>query len=405
MRSESSFTTFRAGCVFALLAIAAFAAGCGSSGAKNMGQSLPAPQAASQTNTYSGTQSPGVNSGGVWTFTADRATNSFSYTAVSYPANTSNSTPAGSFVNSSGFLNLTQTNFTTNRFTGYGLEIPGRIALLRPGVNPGANTNALVVMPAQQSCININGAATFQFVTMPTATWAMNTAAAFGTLQTITTGSAWNFFNIQQFTIAGFSTNTAASLAGTCGPTQEGNVISIPAQSTTAPNDAAATIIIGPSGFFVEDLSTGNNSARGYPGLVGVIQPSSPLDVNAVLGGNYLGFRFEPNLSIKTQPVAFGPAAVPAVGLVGGVYPSDNLNSTPLSDTNITLGAQDPANNGMFRSATITIPGPTSICGSSGRCVLPAVAVVGNPENKFAIFLIAQNRVNNTPIAIYLFQQ
>jgi hypothetical protein len=36
---------------------------------------------------------------------------------------------------------------------------------------------------------------------------------------------------------------------------------------------------------------------------------------------------------------------------------------------------------------------------------LPAIAVVGNPENKFAIFLIAQDAVNNTPMVIYLFQQ
>jgi hypothetical protein len=36
---------------------------------------------------------------------------------------------------------------------------------------------------------------------------------------------------------------------------------------------------------------------------------------------------------------------------------------------------------------------------------LPAVAVAGNPEGKFSIFLIAQDAVNNSPLVIFLFQQ
>ena len=415
MISGSSDTIFRTGCLFVLALVTALISGCGSGG-RTMGQLLSNPPAAGQTSSYSGTSSPlvsGGNSGGVWTFTVDHQTNSFSYTAISYPANTSSGTPAGTFANSHGFLNLTQTNIPTSRFTGYSLEIPGRLALLRPsnGGAAGSNANPLVIMPAQQNCINISGVATFQFVTLPTSTWAVNTAAAFGSVQAITNGNTWSFPNLQEFTVVGASTNPPVMPMGTCGPTQEGNVITIPAQGTTPPNDAATTIIIGPSGFFVEDLSTGNNSARGYPGLVGVIQPSAPLDTNAVQGGNYLGFRFEPNLSVKTQPVAFAPATAPAVGLAGGVYPptvvgqDNNLNNPPLTDTNINLGAQDPANNGLYKSATITIPGSAACGGTGGRCVLPAVAVVGNPENKFAIFLIAQNSASNSPIGIYLLQQ
>jgi hypothetical protein len=234
----------------------------------------------------------------------------------------------------------------------------------------------------------------------------------------MTSGSTWTFPNPQQFTLAGTSTNPAAMPMANCEHTQEGDVVTIPAQGTTAPNNVATTIIIGPSGFFVEDLSTGDNSNRGNPGFVGVIQPSAQLDTNAVHGGNYLGFRFEPNVSAsapKTQPVAFAPATAPTVGLTGGVYPTgggvpvtdNNLNNTPLTDTNINLGPQDPANNGLYKSATITIPGSAACGGIGGRCVLPAVAVVGNPENKFAIFLIAQNRASSpaTPIGIYLLQQ
>lgn len=155
----------------------------------------------------------------------------------------------------------------------------------------------------------------------------------------------------------------------------------------------------------MEDQSTGSVSAGGYPGLVGVIQPLSALDTSMVLGNKYVGFRFEPKLSIQTQPVAFGPGAAPTLGIVGGAYPNDDLTSVPTTDTTITLGTQDPANNGLYESATITIPDPAQACGSGATCMLPAVAVVGNPDSKFAIFLIAQNRVSNTPIALYLFQQ
>jgi hypothetical protein len=33
------------------------------------------------------------------------------------------------------------------------------------------------------------------------------------------------------------------------------------------------------------------------------------------------------------------------------------------------------------------------------------VAIVGNPESKYAIFLIAQDTLNVSPFALYLFQQ
>jgi hypothetical protein len=49
------------------------------------------------------------------------------------------------------------------------------------------------------------------------------------------------------------------------------------------------------------------------------------------------------------------------------------------------------------------IPGTDSQ--GNPTCTLPAVAVSGNPENKFAIFLITQDLVNQSPMVIYLFQE
>ncbi len=63
------------------------------------------------------------------------------------------------------------------------------------------------------------------------------------------------------------------------------------------------------------------------------------------------------------------------------------------------LGPEDQTNFGLYKSATIHILDPNKVCNPTG------VAIVGNPEGKFAIFLIAQDTVTNSPMVIYLFQQ
>jgi hypothetical protein len=79
----------------------------------------------------------------------------------------------------------------------------------------------------------------------------------------------------------------------------------------------------------------------------------------------------------------------------GGSSPVDEPNLPPSQDVTIDLGTQDPGNNGLYPSASITISG----------VMFPAAAVVGSLENKSAIFLIAQDPITNTPLAIYLFQR
>ena len=84
----------------------------------------------------------------------------------------------------------------------------------------------------------------------------------------------------------------------------------------------------------------------------------------------------------------------------------------------IDFGSEDAGNFGLYKSARVTIPDPAGspgactppgVAGTDSQtnptCTLPAIAVVGNPEDRFAIFLIAQDTVNNSPMAIYLFQQ
>jgi len=157
-----------------------------------------------------------------------------------------------------------------------------------------------------------------------------------------------------------------------------------------------------------------------------------------VVSLHYLGFVSEPaiqfpSLTIPPQPppnqiASFSPCprsicSSSGTSLIGGGFPLDNPTDSRSDDptqpasTNITidLGAQNPASNGLYDSAAVTIPDPLSLCAAPGTpgqnlqgnptCTLPAAAVAGNPENRFAIFLIAQDVVNSSPMAIYLFQQ
>src|SRR6516165_3343461 len=58
---------------------------------------------------------------------------------------------------------------------GFALEILGRAALVRPGVN----TNPLVPLVAQSSCPVIGSQMNLQFVTLPNSTWAAATDTAY----------------------------------------------------------------------------------------------------------------------------------------------------------------------------------------------------------------------------------
>jgi hypothetical protein len=107
-------------------------------------------------------------------------------------------------------------------------------------------------------------------------------------------------------------------------------------------------------------------------------------------------------------------------GMCGGAFFNDILGNIKQAstDTTVEFGSEDPNNFGLFRSAQVTIPNPAGSAGTctapgvagtdsqgTPTCTLPAIAVVGNPENKFAIFIIAQDTVNNSPMTIFLFQQ
>jgi hypothetical protein len=116
---------------------------------------------------------------------------------------------------------------------------------------------------------------------------------------------------------------------------------------------------------------------------------------------------------------------------VGGDFPNDDVTQTPNTDISITLGAQDSTINGLYLSAEVTTLDPKQNCetfissessnpsplkgitpglNAEGfiTCTYPAVAVVGNQEGKYAIFLNTYNfsaYPGGTYMQMYLYQQ
>jgi hypothetical protein len=379
-------------------------AGCGGSKSStaqtgSAAQGLPQPVAPGQFNSYVGSQGPGD----VWTISLDHSAHSFNAADVT----AGNSAKAGLFASAGGFLSLSQTN-TTPPFqaAGFVLENLGRSALARMG----DLSNSVIPMVQQQgTCMQFKGNVTFQFVVLPNATWARDTDIAYGSVQAATNANTWTFSSLQQFTLTSAAINGGAALSpGVCTQSLEGFVISVPPSATVTNTE---TIAVGPTGFFVENAGSANL------GTLGVIQPSAPVNTASVVGAHYLGFIYEPGgkkmgLPV-TQTASFGCAASDPVCTVspsgttmtGGSFPLDNPGGVANKDTTIDLGPQDSMNNGLYKSAKLTIPDDAGVCSTTGSCTVPAVAVVGNPENKFAVFLVAQDTVNNLPIAIYLLQQ
>jgi hypothetical protein len=366
------------------------------------------------------------STGDMWEATVDHNANSFS---VADMTNSSAGSILGSIVDQIGFLALAQTNVSPPfQPFGFSLEIPGRAQLLRPGIN-----TAPLVALVPGSCLNINGSVTFQFVTLPDATWNAATDAAYGNVQVSVSGSTWNLSGFTQFTLEKSSASGSVGATGTCATNTAGGLVTIPANP---PNNVAATIGVGPSGFLAANdlLSRASGTMSAAAGL---IQPSNSVNVASLVSAGYLGFIYEPNVTAgsascvtdclaPTQMAAFTGSASACLtapsssGMCGGAFFNDILGNIKQASTDMTVefGSEDPSNFGLFKSARITIPDPAgspATCTAPGitgtdsqgnpTCTLPAIAVVGNPENKFAIFIIAQDTVNNSPMTIFLFQQ
>jgi hypothetical protein len=377
---------------------------------------FPIPPVPTVTNTYLGTQGPGV-----WTYTIDNIQGRYSYQALTYPG-TSKTSTAGSFVPLEGFLELSD---SLGGPAGYGLEIPSRAALLRPG----DGTTNLVTSVQMLSCFPLLGNVKFQFVSLPAVTtYYGGSNPGYGSVSANTSadGSTWQFGGMSllgpppAYVASGPHpgsqvTGYPNTFSGTCSSNNGQVSISIPAMNSTP----AATFLVGPTGFIMEDQSVPNPPANYQPAasMFGVVQPSAPLVTANIVTGKYLGFMYTPNLpgGVHTQMIGFGQTiSGSGTSMTGGTWLNNDLTQLQNTDMVLNLGTQDSTNNGLYTSATLTMADPTYLCsrnsGLSGldangfpTCTFDAVAIAGNPENKFAIFVSAETLIGQA--AIYLFQQ
>ena len=441
MRSSSKGATNLKLYAFALLAAVA-AAGCGS-GSKpvlvvpdpSLPTGLPTPATPGPVNTYSGEQSPGA-----WTFTLDNTKDTFSYQPITYPASP-NQPVTGSLQPAAGFSRLSS--------GGLALEVLGQAAVLRPG----DSTNSPVFGVPQTECYAITGKLRFEYIDQFPGGFVFQFSngapptLGYGSIvaSTDTTGSNWQFENMQGNMVVG-----PASFAAKCAGANSQSSISFSGSSVLndlwAPDPATvfdttpttkSNIWIGPSGFFAADQSDPTQTLPTGSSVAGVAEPSSPLSTSAVAAGQYLGFLYEAPVSASTNnpaaatltaPVAFGQVASSGTTMMGGIFPNDDVTGTPNSDIEINLGSQSGTINGLYTSVSITVLDPAQNCanfaGSSNTtfkvpvtigvnadgyitCTFPGVAVVGNPEGNYAIFVNTYNWAANlggVPMQIYLFQ-
>ena len=417
------------------LAAPALLAGCGSSNkatvvpppASSVG--LPTPSAAGPVNTYSGAQSPGA-----WTLALDNSQDTFSYQSLTFPA-MPNAAVTGTIAATNGFDRLGT--------SGYALEIEGRAAILRPG---DATTSPVFVVP-QTECYPIGGRLRFQFIGMQTgpdgAVGSAGPTLGYGSIvaSTDSTGKSWQFENL-----AGNIVNGPASFSATCGTANSSASIALLGQTVLndlwQPNETNQTglssttqsnLWIGPSGFLVADQSDPAQASPTGASIAGVAEPSAALATPDVASHKYLGFVYEPSTvpyggitpsPAMTSPIAFGQVASSGTMMTGGIFPNDDVTQTPNSDTVVNLGKEDATLNGLYTGASITVLDPSQNCANytgSGEkatsgindqgfftCTFAAIAVVGNPEGKYAIFISSYNwavQLGGAPMQVYLFQQ
>jgi hypothetical protein len=344
------------------------------------------------------------------------------------------------------------------------VEIAGEAGFVElEATNSSTNVTSTSFSPLAptQTCPSIASAQTFLFVTVPervnpkstvsAGSWNPQLETAFGSVSIATNGNSVNFANISQFTLPpangggpGSPVSPAPSTAAAaCSPTFYGETISFPTSPTISNPGSqggqvsapSATIAIGPSGFLVEDIGLAapdlsppyvNLLGAGY-GAVGVPRPSSALTTSSVAAAQYQGILYgaasgssgatsSPGFrligsfgyeNLQTAcPTLPGPSS--STVLYGGEFANNNpsANSFGNCDLAVDLGTQDANNNGVYPAAAVYVSASFPGNGLNSAYSFPAVAVAGQINGKYAIFLIGMDTVGipAQPWGIYLLQ-
>jgi hypothetical protein len=356
-----------------------------------------------------------------------------------------------------GFLNVTENFATTGSgvliaenppITGaWAVEIPGAgvlanfLSLHSAGSGVSANA-APVAMAENTACPNFSSQTPFLYVAVPRQALTGDTVD-YGGVNISVQGSAVTF-NAKPFLI-GPVAQAVSTVTGGCSSTNLGALTAYPLNSFGTPSNLEL-VSMGEAGLFVSNFSSGSTNNLGAfggrAGVIGVAEPSAPVDVSAVVGAKYNGFVYAPlntvpeTYDITALASAFGddPATsqacsalqsslmanngqgaktVPVLPSANSLYGGEFLTITGAGAVNdpsgasgsencdvaIDLGTQDSANNGLFPNATVFIgsnypPFSTAnpwICphlGSACAVSFPAAAIVAKVKGQYVIFLV-----------------
>jgi hypothetical protein len=272
----------------------------------------------------------------------------------------------------------------------------------------------------------------------------------YGMVGIITQGSAVTFSATPY--LVGPLSGTTSTVTGGCSVSTLGAVTSYPLNSFGQSSNVEL-ISIGKSGLLVSSFNASGSGSTvgafgGGNGVIGVQEPSSPVDVSSVVNVKYNGFMYAPRNGVSgtydhtVLASAFGNhagdspacsvlqasilanhgqgagtvASIPFTDTIyGGEFltvgssssvndPSGALGSENC-DVAITLGIQDSNNAGLFPNATIFIgsnyppfsaSNPWNCFGTTSVCAVsfPAAAVVGLVQGQYVIFVIASANSN-----------
>ncbi|MGA9673483.1 MAG: hypothetical protein WBQ94_30105 [Terracidiphilus sp.] len=341
------------------------------------------------------------------------------------------------------------------------VEMPGQAALNElEATSSGITFTSFAPLAPTSSCPSYSSSQSFQFVTIPnklsTKTtisaggWNPKIETAFGSFSVTTNANSVNFANIGQFTLPsanggapGAPVNPApSSAAAACSSTFFGDTISYPTSSTvtdpggpTQSIPPSATIAIGPTGFLVEDAGSPSGTDTSLPpyenllgagyGAIGLPKPAAALTTTSLVSAQYQGILYGA-ASGSSAPISspgfrligsFGYpksqtpscAGLPAQTssntiLYGGEFNNNDPSANAFGncDLAIDLGSQDASNNGLYTGVNVYVS--TSFPHNDGSSASPfrAVAVAGQINGKYAIFLIGVDAIQ--PWGIYLLQ-
>jgi len=465
MHERRAFAVLSLCLCFGLLALG----GCGQTA-----PSVSTPATGKVDTYYGGPFAFTINPVGQSSSSFDHSANQLGVSAVvTNPSNPSAFVPtqvlSGTFTSAdTGFLAVTE-NFATTS-SGYGaqnpplagawaVEIPGAGALANLlSVQTGGGTTTIKAAPAAMAdnaaCPDFPNQTSFLYVNVPNPSSTASTDTSnYGMVGVATQGSTVTFASTPY--LVGPLSELPSTVTGGCSVSTLGAVTSYPLNSYGQSSNLEL-ISIGKSGLLASSFNALSGSSSvgafgGGNGVIGVQEPSSPIDESIVVNVKYNGFIYAPkNTVVNTYDItvlasAFGNHAgdSPACSVLqaslvanhgqgagtvdslpfddtiyGGEFLSVDSSGNAVNDPSgqlgsencdvaVTLGIQDTSNPGLFPHATIFIgsnyppfstSNPWNCFGTTSVCAVsfPAVAIVGQVQGQYVIF-VASNANSNPP--------